>query len=787
MVTSVLDYSNPQSIYEFVNEQIKLLVHQLDSLEYMQMRIGNQQEHIKQSKDIIQNLQRNIQQAIQQYQTNAEWDIFQIALFGETNAGKSTIIETMRILLKETTKINQQQKFNQLIQQLDLSSEKYYSNQKLLLDIQSQLQILHDEKSTIEQKYQSQISEIEQEEFDTIKEFEKEISISLHPYISKLQEKSDKKYKLEKDIKKIKSQMSWWLKLIYIFKKLDEEKLLLNLLKEIKDIESKKENQLSKLNNQKNISIIKPYAQKKDVILQAQHNELQPIMIQINEQNKNQTNINKWFNDFNSQKKKLIPFADGNIIGDGRSDYTQKSASYQFTINNYDVCIIDVPGIEGNEKSVQNEISKTVQKAHAVFYVTSKDATPNEGTLQRIHKYLNEQTEVWAIYNKQITNPRQLKNNLIQNEDEINSLNELETTLLNSFNEHYQGLLTVAGLPAFLSQAQCLEPFSIMEEQQKKFLNKHDRESLYELSQLNSLENTLQNKVLNNIPEKIRISNFNKVKKLLEHSHLELSKVHDTYMQFEHDLSKKIEITAQSIIGHFEEFKMSVKGQTNNLIDQYQQNVREEMYSIIDRNISNDDFKSSFNRVLKSRMQDFEIDTTNLIEKLANKLENNIIQSHKELISQANELSKDYKQFSQLQNLNFQLNFQIDSGINKMGLLSVAIGAGVAMWWNPVGWMAISLTVAGLVISFVKSVIGFFSSSYKMEQQRKNVNSNLPRVTSQIKSSLDESLDNLFDNLIESRSQILSNLDGFSVPIQNLNLDLKNSLQSLEDISSKIN
>lgn len=32
---------------------------------------------------------------------NAEWDKFTVAFFGETNAGKSTLIESMRILFKE--------------------------------------------------------------------------------------------------------------------------------------------------------------------------------------------------------------------------------------------------------------------------------------------------------------------------------------------------------------------------------------------------------------------------------------------------------------------------------------------------------------------------------------------------------------------------------------------------------------------------------------------------------------------------------------------------------------
>jgi len=41
---------------------------------------------------------------LDQLKTHAEWDIFTMAFFGETNAGKSTIIESLRILFKEESR-----------------------------------------------------------------------------------------------------------------------------------------------------------------------------------------------------------------------------------------------------------------------------------------------------------------------------------------------------------------------------------------------------------------------------------------------------------------------------------------------------------------------------------------------------------------------------------------------------------------------------------------------------------------------------------------------------------
>ncbi|BDB18989.1 hypothetical protein cym2001_23540 [Pseudomonas sp. CYM-20-01] len=41
---------------------------------------------------------------LDQLKTHAEWDVFTLAFFGETNAGKSTIIESLRILFKEESR-----------------------------------------------------------------------------------------------------------------------------------------------------------------------------------------------------------------------------------------------------------------------------------------------------------------------------------------------------------------------------------------------------------------------------------------------------------------------------------------------------------------------------------------------------------------------------------------------------------------------------------------------------------------------------------------------------------
>ncbi|WP_232258134.1 hypothetical protein E5E22_03500 [Helicobacter pylori] len=63
---------------------------------------------------------------------------------------------------------------------------------------------------------------------------------------------------------------------------------------------------------------------------------------------------------------------DGAIIGDGRSDFTLKTQSYSFQYNHQNFVLLDVPGIEGSEQKVIDQISNATQKAHAIFMLPKR-------------------------------------------------------------------------------------------------------------------------------------------------------------------------------------------------------------------------------------------------------------------------------------------------------------------------------------------------------------------------------------------------------------------------------
>ncbi|GAA9906236.1 hypothetical protein VN0889_05950 [Helicobacter pylori] len=68
-----------------------------------------------------------------------------------------------------------------------------------------------------------------------------------------------------------------------------------------------------------------------------------------------------------SERAELEKLQDGAIIGDGRSDSTLETKSYTLKHNNQSFVLLDVPGIEGDEKKVKQQISNATKKAHAIF------------------------------------------------------------------------------------------------------------------------------------------------------------------------------------------------------------------------------------------------------------------------------------------------------------------------------------------------------------------------------------------------------------------------------------
>ncbi len=131
----------------------------------------------------------------------------------------------------------------------------------------------------------------------------------------------------------------------------------------------------------------------------------------------------------------------------------------------------------------EKHLSNATQKAHAIFYVTKKPTPPQkgeegkEGTIEKIQKQLDSQTEVWTIFNKPINNPRAFKDGLID-ENEKESLKILNEEMKNILGKHYMGHQIVSTQMAFYGLSSALLPESDFYKNKQKFLEVFKEEEL---------------------------------------------------------------------------------------------------------------------------------------------------------------------------------------------------------------------------------------------------------------------------------------------------------------------
>ncbi len=474
-----------------------------------------------------------------------------------------------------------------------------------------------------------------------------------------------------------------------------------------------------------------------------------------------------------SERAELEKLQDGAIIGDGRSDFTKETKSYTFKHNNQNFVLLDVPGIEGDEKKVKQEISNATQKAHAIFYVTKKPTPPQkgeekkEGTIEKIQKQLDSQTEVYTLYNKPINSPRALKDGLID-ENEKKSLRGVNKEMKNILGEHYMGYTAVSAQAAFYGLSSALLPESDFYKKKQKFLEIFKAEELLLKSQFKQLAGFIAGTLLENSRTKIIESNCNKALKVIE----KLQKAIVT------TIDRQINPTIREIKNHYQEvcdnldrsrdkFVSNLTNSTFTETERFKSDFRIEMYEHIERDIEDDECEREFKHELQKGREKLAEDMKKRFEKDGQQFREDI----KKDIEQFEERIKDSLIMLDRTNIDsgfdpnfnthnaFDFNIDTDSGIDGLGLLGsmAGLGFGIFNFWNPIGWASIGLGLVGIV----KSVWSFFDSDYKKSQQRKEVGKNLDKfcekITEDMRNQIESSKKIIFE-MIENLKAGLNDL-----------------------------
>jgi hypothetical protein len=687
-----------ERLYSEILDQISDLIGAL-SQKTQESKLSEKQDA---AREALQGIEQDLRKSISDLRQNAEWKIFTLAFYGETNAGKSTLIECLRILLKEGTKVRQREEFHALQHQLGLGESNLKELEQHIEALSNRQIKLEGDLLAITQQYDQQAVELDRQ-------------------AASLQQRIDAQ----------KRAAGWIQRILHLFRKWPDESELQQVNASTLQLPKQRVSTIE--------SIYQQQAEAQQSLDAAGH--------------RRETALSSLY--------QLAVFEDGRIIGDGRSDFTRETQNYTFKIGEQVFQILDVPGIEGNEVKVSEQIGRAVKCAHAVFYVTGKAAPPQTGeagrpgTLEKIKAHLGAQTEVWTLFNKRITNPRALHKPDLVSDDEQASLNDLDEMMRAQLGEHYQRTLTLSALPAFLAIADCLVPRSASAASREKFLSVLTPDELLDRSGIKRFYLHLAQNLIKDYKTKIRRSNLNKVGVVINDVCAEVDRMNDEeFRPLSAALQTQADNAGKQLRTAMKALESRLKNRGEQAVGEFESKVRNEIYGRIASNISNGDFEIGLQEIMTSEQQKLQAELPQQLDKEVTLFQKQVASIVDRFEKHANDLLASYAALRQTRLASdFTLNVTIDSGINLYGLLAGLVG-GVLMIWNPAGWILMTISIATMVTGLLKSVRGVFNDDYKKGQQRKAAEANLAKACDQIRVSFDKSLNEALPTLEQKTDEI---------------------------------
>ncbi len=723
------DLQSPTDIYRHVARDVEGILTRFD----VPSTHPQLEAHTRAAVALLADFRQRIDEQVQALDRNAEWDAFTIAFYGETNAGKSTLIEALRIALGEASKRDAQQAFDQFQREHGLSEADIAALEARIDEARHALAALQAGQETAMIQYDSRQTAL----LDDIAALQAEAAAAPAP--------------------------SWWARMLGVFRRTPKDTRLDDAQQRLAEVNGERE-----------------------AARQAQQARLAEVQQRLSEDEQRQAGLGKAL-------QQLAAYADGGIIGDGRSDFTVATGRFAFEANGQSFVLLDVPGIEGDEAKVHDHIDNAVQTAHAVFYVTGKPTAPQKGeagrpgTLEKIERHLGPQTEVWTLYNKRVTNPMQLQAARLTSDDEEASLADLDGRVASVLVDQYRGSRTVSAHPAFLANARHLVPGSDNARNQRKFLDRMDADELRQRSGFADFQSFLTTELVDDCKAKIQRSNFNKAREVVDTVAASIATLQQERFQ---PLSTSL---AQDADGAVRQIGLAVKSMRARMRDKgrsciarYTVRVREHMYAYIEGDHGNDVFAVVLEDCMAREANQLVEDVGVAMAAQRERLEQDIASIIETFQHQAEELLDACRGMS-VGGLGsrIDLKFNIDHGIQIGSLIATLIG-GAALFWTPVGWLLMIPSALTLAFSAYKAIRGFFSSDFRQTQQRKTVDENIANAADQLKRRLEDGLNEAFAELDTVVASIQASLRAPVEEVDHLNQVLIASTRNLQQLSSRI-
>ncbi|GAA7445642.1 hypothetical protein MM0357_10000 [Helicobacter pylori] len=194
--------------------------------------------------------------------------------------------------------------------------------------------------------------------------------------------------------------------------------------------------------------------------------------------------------------------------------------------------------------------------------------------------------------------------------------------------------------------------------------------------------------------------------------------------------------------------------------ERFKVGFREEMHERIEQGIGNKECEEVFKNEQEQRTKEL----CENIKRRSNECKERFIEEIKKDIEQFEERIKD--SLAMLNRINidsvdsgFDFSFNINSGIDELGLFASIGGLALLFMMPIVGEFALAAGIVLGAIGIVKSVWSFFDSDYKKSQQRKEVYKNLDEVCGKIEEAIKNQIESGKKAVCEEIENLKATLD----------------------------
>lgn len=723
-----MNHKKTSRIYNEVQENIDAIINKLES--------SVDDSEINEVKEdaiyhILKFKRESFLPELKSYQDAAESaDRLSIAMYGETNAGKSTLIETLRIMLNEETKQDERQKYIEI--QESISDSAFDEFKVNIGDIKGVLEEI--EKAKAKQKRR----EIELESKT------KEIA----PQINQLQEQ--------------KANASFLYKLKALFGINPLKKEIKSLQKVLDDLQKEQEN-------------------------------LQKVLEKYEEQK----------NKIEQKVDKLAKYCDGNIINKN-TDHTRDVGIYDFEMDGKYFALYDLPGIEGSERKVIENIKNGLKKAHVVLYIKADPTPPQKGdkdkkggTLEKIQEHLNPQSEVYAVFNKRVNSPSHpsLKGELI-NDGERKSLEVLDSKISEIMPDKYKGHKYLSAQPAFLAVAEYLPlrewalEGQVPREDKDKFMKELSVDEIMEKTNFANFMDFLCDNLLKDADIIMQNSALGKAKFVVEN-----------FVNVLLNISKKFETLYSVLNKEKNDFFAIMDSERNKMIDELGRTKREhidnfvnktqiEIYEYIKLNKKDSEVKDKLEKNIQKNAQNTGKEICKNFKRISENFASKLEEKSKHFKERLDKVM-DESNFLEIQIGDHSFGFDTKSGFDIGRATATVLGAvgvivGLLNVWNPFGWAIGAVGLAGVVLGAYKSVKKMFSEDYKMSEQRRVSDEAIRQCEERFDEKVSSEIKNIEEKIIESldeaKGKISQMIDGFRESKELI----ESSLEAMNDLTKDI-